>query len=67
MKSKGKLDISKYCGAIKDVYGDGLEYQKKVRAEWDRDLMGLLIKGPVMDNKEFKAFKSNRKKLGSLD
>ena len=39
-KGKPKMgwDIDKYFGKIKKVYGDGLEYQKKMRAEWDRNL-----------------------------
>jgi hypothetical protein len=33
-KKKATWNIDKYFGAIKDVYGDGLAYQKKTRNEW---------------------------------
>lgn len=35
-KSKKTWDPYKYLGKIKNVYGDGLEYQKKMRDEWER-------------------------------
>jgi len=35
-KAKKTWDINKYFGKIKGVYGDGLEYQKKMRDEWER-------------------------------
>lgn len=35
-KSKKAFDIDKYFGKVKGVYGDGLEYQKKIRDEWER-------------------------------
>ena len=35
-KSKQAFDINKYFGKVKGVYGDGLEYQKKIRDEWER-------------------------------
>ncbi len=35
-KAKKTWDIDKYFGKIKGVYGDGLEYQKKMRDEWER-------------------------------
>lgn len=28
--------LKDYYGKLKDAYGDGLEYQKKVRNEWQR-------------------------------
>jgi len=33
-KSK-KKDLSSFYGKLKGVFGDGLEYQKKIRDEWD--------------------------------
>ena len=33
-KSK-KKDLSSFYGKLKGVFGDGLEYQKKMRDEWD--------------------------------
>ena len=35
-KAKKTWDPYKYLGKIKNVYGDGLEYQKKMRDEWER-------------------------------
>lgn len=33
--SKKKQNLSSFYGKLKGVFGDGLEYQKKVRDEWD--------------------------------
>jgi len=33
-KSK-KKSLSSFYGKLKGVFGDGLEYQKKIRNEWD--------------------------------
>ena len=33
-KSK-KKDLRSFYGKLKGAFGDGLEYQKKVRDEWD--------------------------------
>lgn len=35
-KPKKIFDPYKYLGKLKGVYGDGLEYQKKIRDEWER-------------------------------
>lgn len=35
-KKKKVFDPYKYLGALKGVFGDGLEYQKQVRDEWER-------------------------------
>ena len=34
-KSKKKHDLSSFYGKLKGAFGDALEYQKKVRNEWD--------------------------------
>lgn len=34
-KKKRGLDVSKVSGKLKGVFGDPVEYQKKVRSEWD--------------------------------
>jgi len=34
LKAK-KKDLSNFCGKLKGVFGDGMEYQKKIRDEWD--------------------------------
>ena len=33
-KSK-KKDLSNFYGKLKGAFGDGMEYQKKIRNEWD--------------------------------
>jgi hypothetical protein len=33
---KQGFDPYKYLGKLKGVFGDGLEYQKKMRDEWER-------------------------------
>lgn len=33
-KSKKKSNLTAYFGKLKGAFGDGLEYQKKVRNEW---------------------------------
>ena len=33
--TKGGFDPSKFLGKLKGVYGDPMEYQRKVRDEWD--------------------------------
>ena len=33
-RSKGKKRLSYFYGKMSGVYGDGLEYQKKLRDEW---------------------------------
>jgi len=35
-KSKNIFDPYKYLGKMKGVFGDPLEYQKKMRDEWER-------------------------------
>ena len=30
-----KKSMSEFSGKLKGVYGDGLEYQKKIRNEWN--------------------------------
>lgn len=36
MEAKGnKVNLAAFAGKLKDLYGDGLEYQKKLRNEWD--------------------------------
>jgi hypothetical protein len=35
-KNKAPLDLSKYYGILPNI-GDGLEIQKKMRAEWNDD------------------------------
>jgi len=30
-----KNTMAQFSGKLKGVYGDGLEYQKKIRNEWD--------------------------------
>lgn len=32
---QSKKQLSEFYGKLKNVYGDGLTYQKKVRNEWD--------------------------------
>ena len=34
LKSRKLFKAKKYLGAIKDIFGDPLEYQKKLRDEW---------------------------------
>lgn len=34
-KKNNKKTLADFYGKLKGVYGDGLEYQKKVRNEWD--------------------------------
>ena len=34
-KSQQSKKLSSFYGKLKGVYGDALEYQKKVRNEWD--------------------------------
>ncbi len=34
IKNKKRFDAKKYTGSLKGVFGDALEYQKKVRDEW---------------------------------
>jgi len=34
-KSKETKTLSSFYGKLKGAFGDGLEYQKKVRDEWD--------------------------------
>jgi hypothetical protein len=33
-KSKKKSNLTDYFGKLKGAFGDGLEYQKKIRNEW---------------------------------
>lgn len=33
-ESKKGFDAYKYAGRLKNVFGDALEYQKRVREEW---------------------------------
>ncbi len=33
-RKKGSIKLSDFYGKMKGVYGDGLEYQKKIRDEW---------------------------------
>jgi hypothetical protein len=33
-KEKKPKSLSQYYGKLKGVFGDGLEYQKKIRDEW---------------------------------
>jgi hypothetical protein len=33
-KKKGKKTLSDFYGKLPNMFGDGLEYQKKVRNEW---------------------------------
>ncbi len=35
MQKSKKKNVSRYYGKLKGVFGDGLEYQKKIRNEWD--------------------------------
>lgn len=35
-KSKGGIDARKFCGTLSTKI-DGLEFQKRMRAEWDRE------------------------------
>ena len=32
---KGKKNLNSFYGKLKGVFGDAMEYQKKVRDEWD--------------------------------
>ncbi len=32
---KGKKSLSSFYGKLKGAFGDAMEYQKKVRDEWD--------------------------------
>ncbi|MBB5438816.1 hypothetical protein HDC92_002497 [Pedobacter sp. AK017] len=34
-KDPKKPKLADFFGALPDVFGDGLKYQKKVRSEWD--------------------------------
>ena len=34
-KSKETKSLTNFYGKLKGVFGDGLEYQKKMRDEWD--------------------------------
>lgn len=34
IKNKKRFDAKKYSGCLKGVFGDALEYQKKMRDEW---------------------------------
>ena len=35
LKASKKKGLNSFYGKLKDVFGDGLEYQKKIRDEWD--------------------------------
>jgi len=33
-----RVDLSKYAGTLRpDLYGDPVEYQRRIREEWDRE------------------------------
>ena len=32
---KAKNSMAQFAGKLKGVFGDGLDYQKKIRNEWD--------------------------------
>lgn len=34
LKSRKKFNAKKYLGTVKDIFGDAIEYQKKLRDEW---------------------------------